>query len=917
MPTSTSVCATADDAAVFARIQETLHELTSLVAESVEGADTSRNLTSADQLRTRLQELSSLNQQSRNRICQVRDRADQLAHAQADAIVRSAEIIDELEETRRQLSEAHQIARAAAEDTQRLADTIFERTHDAVLILENQTCIACNDNTTRLFGVPREELLGHWPVPFDLARLDNGGNLRNVLSEVRAGRISRCEAEMIRPTGESYWCEVTFSQLDRNGGSQVLAMARDISGRKQYEERLTRHRDFLNNIINAVPDQLYVSSPERGVVLANDSFCRSRNQQSDDVIGRPVTDFFDDPLARLIADRERRMLETGETEDHEIQLVDHLQETRAYSVRNSILDDPFSDDRLVVSTARDVTSEKERERRLSLLASVFQHAAEGVAILTRDGRICEANPQFMKLFGLCEESAAGLSLSSFLRSPGRAFRNDLAMAAEGQSWNGKIELEVHGKGQRWFWLSLSRSEDTGHVIALFSDVTELELSQQQLAEQALRDNLTGLPNRRFFRRYVEQLVVESHERARGFAVCFIDLDDFKYVNDSLGHAVGDELLRAVGRRLTDLLGDDCFIARFGGDEFAMVLPDIGVDDRKVTECCRELLRVFRQPFRLVEADANVGLSIGVTLYPDHAQDAESLMQNADIAMYVAKSQGKNQVRIFSSDMQTPIEERHHVQSSLRQALRENEITLVYQPKVVAETGVLAGFESLARWTRPDGTKIPPDRFIPVAEQTGLIIPLGDMVLLQAARQYHDWRNRGFHPGTIAVNVSPKQLRHPDFLDHLKQLLDEAGAEPEWFELEITEYAIMDDVQHAIQMIDRIAGMGFRIAIDDFGTGYSSLSYLRDFNIHTLKVDSSFIENALRDKASAAIVQAIVSLGKGLGLSVVAEGVETCEQTEFLRSLGCDMLQGYGIARPLSISDAEAWMQEYTGAVIRN
>ena len=892
---------------VYSRIEETLEAISLLVDDSgmIEHAAPAE---SPATLRTRLEELKKLNRQSQETIQQVRNRADQLAQAQADAIVRSAEIIHELEETRHQLSEAHQIARAAAEDTQRLADTIFERTHDAVLILEHQSCIACNDNTTRLFGIEREKLLGTWPAPFDFARVEGRQTLRELLTDVRPGRISRCEAEMIRPDGEAYWCEVTFSQLDRNGGRQVLAMARDISGRKLYEEQLTRHRDFLNNIINAVPDQLYVSSPMRGVVLANDSFCRSRNQQPEDVIGRPASDFFDPPLGRQIADRERRMLATGQAEDDEIQLPHHQHGMRSFSVRNSILEDPLTEERLVVSTSRDVTSEKERERRLSLLASVFQHAAEGVAILTRDGRICEANPQFLRLFGLSEDKATGMLLSSFFRTPGRAFKNDLAMAAEGQSWNGKIELEIQGKGQRWFWLSLSRSEDTGHVISLFSDVTELELSQQQLAEQALRDNLTGLPTRRVFRRYVEQLVVESRDRAQGFAVCFIDLDDFKYVNDSLGHAVGDELLRAVGRRLTDLLGDDCFIARFGGDEFAMVLPGAGADNRRVNDCCLELLRVFRQPFRLAEADANVGLSIGVTLFPEHAQDADSLMQNADIAMYSAKSQGKNQVRVFSSDMQAPIEERHRVQTSLRQALRENEITLVYQPKVSADGGELVGFEALARWTRPDGTRIPPDRFIPVAEQTGLIIPLGDAVLLQAARQYRNWLSQGLRPGTLAVNVSPKQLRHPDFIDHLKQLLDEANAEPHWFELEITEYAIMDDVQHAVQMIDRIAGLGIQIAIDDFGTGYSSLSYLRDFNIHTLKIDSSFINNAVRDKASAAIVQSIVSLGKGLGLSVVAEGVETNDQIGFLRALGCDMLQGYGIARPLNIADAEEWMK---------
>jgi len=318
-----------------------------------------------------------------------------------------------------------------------------------------------------------------------------------------------------------------------------------------------------------------------------------------------------------------------------------------------------------------------------------------------------------------------------------------------------------------------------------------------------------------------------------------------------------------------------------------------------------LLTEFRRPFDLGDSEAVVGLSIGVTHWPEHGQDVGSLMCNADIAMYAAKTAGKNRIAQFSPEMEDSVNTRHQVQTKLRRALKGGQIALCYQPKACAQTGRTVSCEALARWKTPDGTIISPAEFVPIAEQTGLILPLGELVFRQAAMQAALWERGGKRP-KIAINVSPNQLRHLGFISQLQAVIEELNVQPEWFELEITEYAMMEDVEHAMSVVEQLAEMGFSIAIDDFGTGYSSLSYLKHFRIHTLKIDMSFVRDVTHDPRSAAVVRSITSLGHGLGLKVVAEGVETAEQAQLLADMGCTVLQGYYIGRPMLPEQFEAW-----------
>ncbi|MEZ6042570.1 MAG: EAL domain-containing protein [Planctomycetaceae bacterium] len=828
----------------------------------------------------------------------VQKKSDDLARAQADALVYSAEIIDELDETRQRLAEARAIAEEAARDTQRLADTVFECTHDAVLIMKESYCVACNDNACSLVG-DREEIIGKWPPRFSQAILETGeaanADLIECYNAAMQGNVRTVEVGFTSASGNDVWCEVTMTAFHMQSGDHVLVTVHDITNRKQFERELRRHRDFLDNIINAVPDHLVVGKSDNALVVANDAFCESFGYQRDQVIGLSI-----DEVNRVFAQ------DSSETE---VTLVSGTQ--KVFSTKCSRFQDSVSGDTYTVATSRDITEERARERRLSLLASVFRSAAEGVAILTRDGRVLEANPTFLQMVGMSLEEILHKSLASVMRIRVSTFANDLAQVAEGQNWSGKLQVDSGQNPERWYWATISRScdagENGGRLIALFSDVTALEVSQRQLEKQALYDNLTGLPNRRFFKRHIASLINDSEEQ-QCIAVCFLDLDDFKHVNDTQGHSAGDKLLKQVARRLTKTVGNEAFVARFGGDEFAIILTNIDPACRRVATLTDQVLTALKQPFQPAGNDCVIGVSIGVTLYPEHATDVELLMKNADIAMYAAKAAGKNSVRIFNTGMQETVDLRHRIHSELRNALRGGHITLHFQPKLCSQTGRLAGCEALSRWQRPDGTYISPSEFIPIAEQTGLINSLGELVLTTAARTCRRWADEGFNPFPIAVNISPQQLRHPAFLDRIQCILAETGARPEWIELEITENAVVDDLDRARRTILNLSKIGIRTAIDDFGKGYSSLSYLATLPIQTLKIDSSFVRQMVEMQNTAAIVRSIVGLGKGLNLTVVGEGVETEEQADLLKSMGCDVLQGYLVSRPISEKNFRAWMQ---------
>ncbi len=678
----------------------------------------------------------------------------------------------------------------------------------------------------------------------------------------------------------------------------MLVIVRDITAMKA---ELQRSHEFLHNTINAIPDQLFVVDAERRIVLVNDAFCRARGVDRETVLGNENHD----ELAVDVDDSQG--LEQLQDREHEFVRPDG--ERREFSTRQSLYRDPITQGEYVVATSRDITTERNRERRLRLLASVFANAREGVAILECDGSIQEANPTLLTMLEQNGCQVKGQTLPDLLRGGASRFGGVLERVASGEPWAGKVSFKSNSPSGKIYWLSLSPTLAEGrqvtNVIALLSDMTAIAETQRQLKQQASHDNLTGLPNRRCFRARIEEEIPRRGSN-EGFAVCFLDLDDFKYVNDTLGHEAGDSLLKSVAKRLRSVAQRDCFLARFGGDEFAMLIRRKAGATDYVHEVAERTLAALGKPFQLGDNVVHVGVSIGTTLFPEHAGDASSLMRNADLAMYAAKAGGKNNNRYFSMEMKATLESRHQLQTRFRQALEDDILTLDYQPIVKTSDGCLLGCEALVRWRVPGEGEIPPSMFIPLAEQTGLITSLGGRVFQKVSRQALRWKEMGMLEHRISVNLSPRQLRDPCLVQQVDSWLADTGAQPSWFELEITENAIMDDVALARRTINRFSDMGFRIALDDFGTGYSSLGRLKEFCIHTLKIDLSFVHYLPQDHSAVAITRSIISLCKGLGLMTLAEGVETEDQRAFLAEEGCDAIQGFLVSRPLGPAAFETW-----------
>jgi len=429
----------------------------------------------------------------------------------------------------------------------------------------------------------------------------------------------------------------------------------------------------------------------------------------------------------------------------------------------------------------------------------------------------------------------------------------------------------------------------------------LQKVNAELKHMVLHDPLTMLPNRLLLEDRIGQAIGACRRAGGRCAVLFVDLDRFKSVNDSLGHFVGDELLRAVAERLRAAMRAEDTVSRLGGDEFVVLLRQIERDEDAAT-VANKILEAASLPFPINGRELSVTASIGAALFPEHGASAQMLISNADAAMYHVKKSGRNAVQVFSPAMSTFFPDRLVLENDLRHALDRHELELHYQPKVGVNSGSVIGMEALVRWRHPERGLVNPSEFIPLAEETALIIPLGQWVLREACRQNKAWQEQGLRPMRIAVNISGVQLRHSGFVDQVALALRETGLEPRHLEIEITESVVMQNAATSVAMLDRLSQMGVHLAVDDFGTGYSSLSYLKRFPLNTLKIDSSFVRDLLTDRNGAVIVQAIIALAHSLKLEVVAEGVEEPAQLQFLQSLGSDQYQGFLHSRPLTALD---------------
>jgi diguanylate cyclase (GGDEF)-like protein/PAS domain S-box-containing protein len=452
-----------------------------------------------------------------------------------------------------------------------------------------------------------------------------------------------------------------------------------------------------------------------------------------------------------------------------------------------------------------------------------------------------------------------------------------------------------------------RGQVTGAVM-VFHDVGTARVLPLKMSYLAQHDSLTDLPTRVLFRDRLTQAMALAHRQQKKLAVLFLDIDRFKHINDSLGHAVGDRLLQAVAQRLLASVRSSDTVSRHGGDEFVILLSEVA-HARDAAVSADKMLLALSAPYHIDQHDLHVTVSIGIVTYPDDGTDAETLMQNADFAMYDAKESGRNNCRFFKPDMNVRAVERQFVEDGLHRALERREFVLHYQPQMILETGAIVGVEALIRWRHPQRGLVPPAHFIPIAEECGIIVPIGRWVLREACIQARAWQYAGLAPVRVAINISAVELRSMDFVAGVRAVLLETGLEPRYLELELTETFLMQDPKSTATVLHALKDMGVQLALDDFGTGYSSLSYLRRFPIDTLKIDRSFVRDLTTDADDASIVSAVISMGKSLHMRVVAEGVETSQQLAFLREQRCPVGQGDHFSQPVIAGDFSRLLEQ--------
>jgi len=563
---------------------------------------------------------------------------------------------------------------------------------------------------------------------------------------------------------------------------------------------------------------------------------------------------------------------------------------------------------------RDIRERRKAEEKLRLAAQVFESSQDAIFICDNNNEIVSINRAFTQITGYEAVEIIGKNpkvLQSGRHDEGfyHLFWGELLSKGywQGEIWNRRKNGETFPE-----WLSISlvydNDHEISHYIAIFSDITDAKSSEAHIEFLANYDPLTQLPNRRLFIDRLDQAIKTAAREKTRLAVLFFDLDHFKTINDSLGHSIGDEMLIEVAARISDCMREIDSVSRLSGDEFAAVITDI-TDIVDVIKVVKKIIVAIRKVFKINNYELHVTISTGISVYPNDGENYEILLKNADTAMYCAKNSGRDSFEFFSAAMSTRALERLSLEGSLRKAVENEELLIYYQPQIEVNTGKIVGMEALLRWPHAELGMISPAKFIPLAEETGLIIPIGKWVLTEACRQNKAWQEQGLAAVPVAVNVSAVQFRQHNIMELVQAALLETGLKARYLELELTESLLMDCSEYNVTLLQGFKQLGVQLSIDDFGTGYSSFSYLSRFPINKLKIDQSFCNGLPVDKGNASIVSAIISLGHDLGMVVIAEGVEEEKQLSFLEAHQCDEVQGYIFSRPVPADEMEVLLKK--------
>ena len=778
----------------------------------------------------------------------------------------------------------------------RLSNLLFPQSPLAILIVDSESLKVSEANPAagRLFA---RDPLDFQDIPLkNLCAFGEFARLKEVLD--RGSGPHTVSLKLSRSNNEPFFAELRASLLDSGGENEWVFFARDISSEQEAREALRRSEREYRRMVENSPD---------GIALIQDGIVVFANMACEQILGLNTPDelwaaefesFIHPDDHALWHEREKKLFEGLELERCEIRLLKPNGRATDVELAEYLIERP--EGKAMQITLRDITARKklemqikESEERYKGLASV---AFDGVAVHF-EGILLQANRSFDAIFGYKPGDTQGRSIYELITEEQREYlKRELdsgnVLELEGLREDGRhVHIEVSTR-------ACSFLGDPAYVTAV-RDISARKNAEQAIRHQAYYDALTGLPNRLLF---FDRLSVAIQQAARNkslLAVMFLDLDRFKNVNDSLGHNVGDVLLFEVAERLTASLRKGDTVSRLGGDEFTVLLNEIS-DARDASQIAEKIVRSINEPFMIQEQSINIGASVGIAIFPEHGQDADSLIKNADGAMYAAKENGRNNFQIFSPE-KAGKSDKLSQESRLRKAIEDGEFCLYYQPKVDLASGRLAGAEALIRWKHPERGLIMPDDFIPMAEETRLILPLGEWVLNEGCRQAKAWEKAGLK---VSLNLSPYQLHKASLTETVDLALKSSGIDPAYIELEITETAAMKNPGQTLSVLRELTSRGLTVSLDDFGKGYSSLNYLKQFPVSTIKIDMAFIRDLLTEPKDAAIVRAIILLGHNLNMKVLAEGVETKEQAEFLKNEGCDLAQGYFYSRPVPAEEFE-------------
>ncbi|UOB23637.1 EAL domain-containing protein [Pseudomonas orientalis] len=754
----------------------------------------------------------------------------------------------------------------------------------------------------QLLGYPR----AHWLIPGFWRNVIHPADLMRAETycyrETRANRDHSIDYRVITADGRCLWVRDIVSLIKYGPEPVLRGLMIDISEAKRTEEALLLSEQKFAKAFHASPDGLLLSRQSDGLLIeVNEGFSHLTGYTSATSLDQSALD-----LGIWVDLNERKhMLELLQRDGFVRDFICHIRHVdgRIRLCELSSRSLPIDEEDCMLTIARDITERQQMQEKLQQAATVFESTAEGVLITDTRQNISAVNRAFSEITGYSEAEALGQTprlLASGMHDS--AFYAALwhQLTTQGH-WQGEISNRRKNGELYPSWLTISAVRNLDqvvtHFVAVFADISSLKLAQARLDYQAHHDPLTGLPNRTLFESRLQAALNGQQESGNQGAVLFLDLDRFKHINDSLGHPVGDLLLKDIAVRLKEQLRDIDTVARLGGDEFIILLP--GLQQASDAQyLANKLLDCFTPPFQAGEHEFFISASIGTSLYPQDGTDVPTLVKNADAAMYRSKAKGRNRVESYTCDLTTQANERVALEHELRRAIERDEMSLYYQPKRSLITQELIGAEALIRWRHPTFGDVPPEHFIALAEENGTILQIGDWVLEQACRQLHAWQDTYEDFGPLSVNLAGAQLRHPNLLSRIEQLLRDYRLEPGCLQLEITENFIMSQAEEALTVLHQLKKLGVQLAIDDFGTGYSSLSYLKRLPLDFLKIDQSFVRGLPDDPHDAAIVRAIIALGHSMQFTIIAEGVENPAQQAFLAAEGCEQMQGYIVSLPL-------------------